>query len=117
MPWLWLALASVCEVAWAIGLKYSDGLTRPAASAFTIAGMLASFWFLALATRELPIGTAYAIWTGFGAVATALLGMWLFHEPRSLGRLASIALIIIGIVGLKLADGATSAPPAPTVRP
>jgi quaternary ammonium compound-resistance protein SugE len=104
--WAFLAVAGVFEVVWAIGLKYTHGFSRPVASAITVAGMGASFWFLALALRVLPVGTAYAVWTGIGAVGTAVLGMALFHESRAAARLICIASIIVGIVGLKLATPA-----------
>lgn len=102
MNWTYLIIAGVLEVGWAIGLKYTDGWTRLVPSLLTAAGMVASFYFLSLALRSLPIGTAYAIWTGIGAVGTAILGMLLFDEPRDLLRLGSIFLIIAGIAGLKL---------------
>jgi quaternary ammonium compound-resistance protein SugE len=102
MAWLWLVLAGVLEIVWAIGLKYTDGFTRLVPSVVTIAAMMASVWFLALAVRTVPIGTGYAVWTGIGAVGVAILGMVLFNEPRSLLRILSILLIIAGIAGLKL---------------
>lgn len=100
--WLLLLLAGLLEIVWAIGLKYSDGFTKSTASAITIAAMAASMYLLAQAARTLPIGTAYAVWTGIGAVGAALLGMMLFAESASLMRVACIALIVAGIVGLKL---------------
>ena len=102
MAWAWLVVAGLLEVVWAIGLKYTDGFTRLAPSAITIAAMAGSVFFLALAVRTLPIGTGYAVWTGIGAVGVAILGMVLFDEPRTLARIASIALIVAGIAGLKL---------------
>ncbi len=102
MSWIWLITAGVLEVAWAIGLKYADGFTRPWPSVATVLLMLASFWCLAQAVRGLPLGTSYAIWTGIGAVGTAVLGMILFKEPASVARLLCIVLIVAGIVGLKL---------------
>jgi quaternary ammonium compound-resistance protein SugE len=102
MAWTWLALAGVLEVVWAIGLKYTDGFTRPLASAVTLAAMAASVYFLALAVRTIPIGTGYAVWTGIGAVGVAILGMILFDEPRNMLRILSILLIVAGIAGLKL---------------
>jgi quaternary ammonium compound-resistance protein SugE len=101
--WLMLAAAGLFEIVWAIGLKYTEGFTRPVASAITIAAMAASMWLLAQAARELPIGTAYAVWTGIGAVGAALLGIMLFQESANAVRLGCIALIVIGIAGLKLA--------------
>ena len=102
MAWIWLLVAGLLEVAWAIGLKYTDGFTRLAPSAITIAAMAGSVFFLALAVRTIPIGTGYAVWTGIGAVGVAILGMVLFDEPRTLARIACIALIVAGIAGLKL---------------
>lgn len=100
--WIFLAIAGMFEVVWAIGLKYTQGFTRALPSAITVAGMLASFWFLSLALRLLPVGTAYAVWTGIGAVGTAILGIVLFGESRGVARLVCIAIIVLGIVGLKL---------------
>ena len=97
-----LTVAGLLEVGWAIGLKASAGWTRPWASFATMAGMIASFYFLSLALRSIPVGTGYAIWTGIGAVGTAALGIVFFAEPATGGRLACIALTVIGIVGLKL---------------
>ncbi|MDI6749450.1 MAG: quaternary ammonium compound efflux SMR transporter SugE [Pseudomonadota bacterium] len=103
MAWILLLLAGLCEVAWAIGLKYTDGFTRPVPSLLTLAAMVASVVLLALAMKSLPVGTAYAVWVGIGAVGTAILGIVLFAEPASAGRLLSLALIVAGIIGLKLA--------------
>ena len=100
--WTYLAIAGLLEVGWAISMKYSAGLTRLGPTAATFLMGFASFYFLAQATKQLPIGTAYAVWTGIGAVGTALLGMILFGEPRHGVRLASILLIVMGIVGLRL---------------
>lgn len=108
MPWFHLLIAGLLEVAWAVGLKQTEGWTRLWPSVITVALMIASFFFLSLALRTLPIGTAYAVWTGIGAVGTALIGLFIFHEPRTTARLVCILLIISGVVGLKLA----SAPPA-----
>lgn len=102
MAWVYLAVAGLMEVAWAIGLKYTEGFTRPWPTVGTIAAMVVSIALLGLALRELPVGTAYAVWTGIGAVGVALLGIVLFGESASAARLASIALIVAGIVGLKL---------------
>jgi quaternary ammonium compound-resistance protein SugE len=102
MAWVWLSVAGLLEIVWAIGMKYTDGFTRLWPSLATGAAMLASLYFLALAVRSLPIGTAYAVWTGIGAVGVAILGMILFDEPRDLLRIASILLIVAGIAGLKL---------------
>jgi quaternary ammonium compound-resistance protein SugE len=100
--WILLTIAGVLEVAWAIGLKYSDGFRKPLASALTIAALVASFWLLAQALKTLPVGTGYAVWTGIGAVGTAILGVVLFDEPRNAGRVISILLIVAGIAGLRL---------------
>jgi quaternary ammonium compound-resistance protein SugE len=101
-PWLTLTIAGLLEVGWAVGLKYADGFSRPVPSALTLLAMAASMWLLARAARELPIGTAYAVWTGIGAVGTAALGMALFGEPRTALRLTCIVLIVAGIAGLKI---------------
>ncbi len=108
MPWLHLIIAGLLEVAWAVGLKQTAGWTRLWPSLITVALMIASFFFLSLALRTLPLGTSYAIWTGIGAVGTALIGIYIFDEPRTAARLVCILLIVAGIVGLKLA----SSPPA-----
>jgi quaternary ammonium compound-resistance protein SugE len=102
MAWLLLLVAGVLEVGWAIGLKYVEGFTRLGPSALTVAAMVASMVLLGTAARTLPIGTAYAVWTGIGAAGTVLLGIWLFHEPASFARLFCIGLIIAGVLGLKL---------------
>lgn len=101
--WIMLAAAGLFEIVWAIGLKYSDGFTKTVPSAITITAMAISMWLLAQAARDLPIGTAYAIWTGIGAVGAAILGIILFQESANLVRIGCIALIVVGIVGLKLA--------------
>jgi quaternary ammonium compound-resistance protein SugE len=103
--WISLVVAGLLEVTWAIGLKYSEGFRRPGIAAFTVAMMIASFYFLAQALKMLPVGTAYAIWTGIGAVGTAIVGMLVLGESRDIGRVLSILLIVAGIVGLKLASG------------
>ena len=102
MAWLLLAVAGLFEIGWAVGLKYTDGFTRLWPSVWTGLAMVVSVVLLALAVRTLPIGTAYAVWTGIGAAGTALLGIYLFGEPATALRLACIALIVTGIVGLKL---------------
>lgn len=101
MPWICLILAGFLEIGWAVGLKYSDGFTKPIPSAVTIITMIASFTLLSLSLRSIPLGTGYAIWTGIGAVGTAIAGMILFAESRDYVRLLCIALIVIGIIGLK----------------
>ena len=102
MPWIYLALAGLFEIGWAVGLKYSDGFTRLWPSVATAAAMIVSVLLLALATRSLPIGTAYAIWTGIGAVGAVILGIALFGDSAAPLRLLCVALIVAGIVGLKL---------------
>ena len=97
-----MTIAGLFEVAWAIGLKYTDGFSRVWPSLATVTSMALSLAFLGLALKNLPVGTAYAVWTGIGAVGTALLGIYLFEEPATALRLASIGLIVCGIVGLKL---------------
>ena len=105
LAWSYLLAAGLFEMAWAIGLKYTDGFSRPGASVFTILTMAVSVYLLARAVAVLPVGTAYAVWTGIGAVGTALLGMVLFGESRTPARLAFIGLIVVGIVGLQITTG------------
>ncbi|VVD70206.1 quaternary ammonium compound efflux SMR transporter SugE [Pandoraea anhela] len=102
MAWILLVFAGLLEVAWAVGLKYTQGFSRLIPSVFTIASMIGSVWLLALAVRTLPLGTAYAIWTGIGAVGAFVLGIVLFGESASAARIASVTLILAGLVGLKL---------------
>jgi quaternary ammonium compound-resistance protein SugE len=102
MSWLYLFIAGLFEIGWAIGLKYTEGFTRVLPSIGTAGAMILSVVLLGLALRELPLGTGYAIWTGIGTVGTALLGIWLFGEPATALRLSCIGLIVAGIVGLKL---------------
>ena len=106
MAWIWLTLAGFLEIVWAVGLKYTAGFTRLVPSVITGAAMVASVYFLALAVRTIPIGTGYAVWTGIGAVGVAILSMMFFGESRDLLRIASILLIVVGIVGLKLVSPA-----------
>ncbi len=101
MSWLLLLLAGLFEVAWAIGLKYTDGFSRPLPTLLTLIAMAVSVLLLAIAVKQLPLGTAYAVWTGIGAVGTVLMGIWLFNEPATLARVLCLLLIIIGILGLK----------------
>ena len=100
--WIILLVAALFEIGWAIGLKYTDGFTRLWPSVATIGMVAASMYLLAVATRVLPIGTAYAVWTGIGAAGTAILGMLLFREPATVARLCCIGLIVAGVLGLKL---------------
>ena len=102
MAWVLLLVAGLFEVGWAIGLKYTEGFTRVWPSVFTLAAMTASVVLLGMAMKSLPVGTSYAIWVGVGAVGTAILGIILFGESANAGRLISLALIVAGIVGLKL---------------
>lgn len=101
MAWIMLVIAGLFEVGWAVGLKYTNGFTRVWPSVATAAALAASVVLLALAVRTLPLGTAYAVWTGIGTAGTALLGLWLFDEPATAMRLLCIALILAGVVGLK----------------
>jgi quaternary ammonium compound-resistance protein SugE len=103
MSWFILILAGLFEVAWAVGLKYTEGFTRPWPTVGTVVAMLASIWLLGIAMKELPLGTAYAVWVGVGAIGTAILGIVLLGEPANAGRLVSLGLILAGIIGLKLA--------------
>ena len=102
LAWAILFVAGLCEIGWAIGLKYTEGFTRLVPSVLTLTAMLLSIVLLGLALKTLPVGTAYAVWTGIGAVGTAALGIYLFGEPATAARLASIGLIVAGIVGLKV---------------
>jgi quaternary ammonium compound-resistance protein SugE len=108
MHWIVLFVAGLFEVAWAIGLKYTEGFSKLWPSVFTIVCMIISMGLLAYAVKHLPIGTAYAIWTGIGAVGTAVLGIILFNESKELVRIFFILLIVAGIVGLKLFSGQSS---------
>lgn len=101
MSWWILLLAGSLEVVWAVGLKYTHGFTKPWPTALTVVTLAASMYLLSMATKELPIGTAYAVWVGIGAAGTALLGMTLLNEPVSLWRLFFLALLAVAIVGLK----------------
>ncbi len=102
LAWLVLLLAGLCEIGWAVGLKYTEGFSRLWPSVGTIAAMIASVALLGWSLKVLPLGTAYAVWTGIGVVGTTLLGMTLFGESREVARLVAIGLIVAGIVGLKL---------------
>ncbi|MEX3008571.1 multidrug efflux SMR transporter [Hoeflea sp. TYP-13] len=101
MSWMILFLAGILEIGWAVGLKYTDGFRLPVPTALTVGAMAASLFLLGLALRTLPLGTAYAIWTGIGTMGTVLVGIFLFSEPATAVRLACIGLIMMGIVGLK----------------
>jgi quaternary ammonium compound-resistance protein SugE len=102
MAWVILFIAGLLEIAWAIGLKYTQGFTRFWPSVGTIAAMVASFVLLSKALKTIPVGTGYAVWTGIGAVETAIIGITILGEPRDAGRLGSLLLIVSGIIGLKL---------------
>lgn len=102
MAWLILFIAGLLEIAWAIGLKYTEGFTRLWPSVWTLVALVASFVLLGLAMKSLPVGTAYSIWVGIGAVGTVILGVFLFHEPTNLLRILSVCLILAGVIGLKL---------------
>ena len=102
MAWVYLLIAGLLEVFWAISLKYTDGFSKLGPSALTVAGMIASFYFLAHALKMIPVGTGYAVWTGIGAAGTATFGIILFSESAAWPRLACIGLILAGIIGLKL---------------
>lgn len=105
MAWVLLFVAGLFEIGWAVGLKYADGFSRFWPSAATVAAMLVSFTLLGIAMRSLPLGTAYAVWTGVGTAGTAILGIVLFGEPSDAIRLCCVGLIVAGIVGLKLSAG------------
>jgi quaternary ammonium compound-resistance protein SugE len=102
MPWMILVVAGLLEIGWAVGLKHSEGLTRFWPAVLTLAAMVASMWLLAVAVRSLPVGTAYAVWTGIGTVGTAVVGILVLGEPATLIRVACIGLIVSGIAGLKI---------------
>ena len=105
MSWYILVLAGLFEIGWAIGLEYSDGLSKPVPTLGTVVALIISMVLLAQAIKDLPIGTAYAVWTGIGAVGTASLGIILFDEPATLARIAFIGVIVVGIVGLHVVSG------------
>ncbi|WP_437500608.1 quaternary ammonium compound efflux SMR transporter SugE [Sorangium sp. So ce1099] len=104
MPWLTLLLAGLLEVCWAIGLKYTEGFTRPLPTVLTIAAIVASLYLLESASRTLPIGTAYAVWVGIGASGAAIAGIFLFGEPATPARLGFLGLLVVAILGLKLSS-------------
>jgi quaternary ammonium compound-resistance protein SugE len=102
MAWFYLFIAGISEIGWALGMKYTEGFTKPVPTVLTLAVMAVSIFFLGLAVKHLPLGTAYAIWTGIGTIGTVVLGIWLFNEPSDVIRLGCIGLIVTGIIGLKL---------------
>ena len=101
-PWLFLFIAGCLEVVWALGIKYTDGFSKPVPSLITVSAMIGSVWLLAIALKSIPVGTGYAVWVGIGAVGAAIGGIILFGESKSLPRLACILLIVAGVIGLKL---------------
>jgi quaternary ammonium compound-resistance protein SugE len=103
--WIFLLIAGILEVCWAVGLKYTEGFTRPVPSAFTLVTLAGSMYLLAKAAEALPIGTAYGVWVGIGAVGAAVLGIMLFHEPATAPRLFFLTLLVVSIIGLKLTAG------------
>lgn len=102
MGWVYILIASVFEISWAVGLKYSDGFTHLKASIFTVVTMILSYIFLALGVKQIPVGTAYAVWTGIGAVGVAVYGMLYFNESKEVLRILFILLIVAGVIGLRL---------------
>ncbi len=102
MAWISLFIAGLFEIGWAIGLKYTDGFSKLWPTVWTVAAMVVSLAFLEYALRTLPVGTAYAIWVGIGAVGTAIMGMWLFNESREIARIVCLMLIVAGVIGLKV---------------
>jgi quaternary ammonium compound-resistance protein SugE len=105
MAWVILVLAGVLETVWAVGLKFTEGFSRPVPSAITGVALVASVWLLAIAVRTLPLGTAYVVWTGVGAIGTVIVGIWRFGESASAARLFCIGLIVAGLVGLRFVPG------------
>jgi quaternary ammonium compound-resistance protein SugE len=110
--WFYLVAAGLLEVCWATGLKYTDGFSRPIPTVLTVAAIIASMWLLGLASKTMPIGTAYAVWVGIGATGAALLGSVVFREPLTAGRMVFLGLLVVSIVGLKL-----TAPPHDEAAP
>lgn len=106
MAWIWLLVAGLLEVGWAAGLARSEGFSKPGPAALTVLLMIGSFWLLSLALRTIPLGTGYAVWTGIGAVGTAAVGIVAFGESTAPARLASIALVVAGVAGLRLSADA-----------
>lgn len=102
MAWLYLFIAGLFECGWAIGLKYTEGFSKPLPTVLTVIAMGISFWLLSVAMKTIPVGTAYAVWTGIGAVGVAIMGMFLFNESKDILRILCLLLIVTGIVGLKL---------------
>ena len=109
IAWLLLVVAGLLEIVWSISMKASDGFTKPQFTVITLVAAALSFWLLGLALRQLPVGTAYAAWTGIGAVGAAILGILLFNEPLTFARITCITLIVVGIIGLKVFSGSEAA--------
>lgn len=105
ISWIYLVIAGCLECGWALSIKYTEGFTRPIPSLLTASAMIASFWLLSLAMKTIPVGTAYVVWTGIGAVGVAMFGMILFDEPHDLVRILCLLLIISGVIGLKVFSG------------
>lgn len=110
MAWFYLLIAGLFECAWAIGLKYTDGFSKPVPTTLTVIAMAISFWLLSVAMKTIPVGTAYAVWTGIGAVGVAIMGMFLFNESKDILRIVCLLLIVSGIIGLKLVSGSGETP-------
>jgi quaternary ammonium compound-resistance protein SugE len=105
MSWIYLVIAGCLECGWAVGIKYTEGFSRPIPSVLTAAAMIASFWLLSLAMKTISVGTAYAVWTGIGATGVAIFGMIFFDEPRDIARIVCLLLILSGVIGLKIFSG------------
>lgn len=105
MSWIYLIIAGCLECGWAVGIKYTEGFSRTIPSLLTAAAMAASFWLLSLAMKTIPVGTAYAVWTGIGATGVALVGMLFLDEPRDIARIICLLLILSGVIGLKVFSG------------
>lgn len=105
MSWIYLVIAGCLECGWAVGIKYTEGFSRPVPSLLTASAMIASFWLLSLAMKTIPVGTAYAVWTGIGATGVAIFGMIFFDEPRDIARIVCLLLILSGVIGLKIFSG------------
>lgn len=105
ISWIFLIIAGCLECGWAVGIKYTEGFSRPIPSLLTASAMIASFWFLSLAMKTIPVGTAYAVWTGIGATGVAIVGMLFLDEPRDIARILCLLLILSGVIGLKIFSG------------
>ncbi|ACF43055.1 quaternary ammonium compound efflux SMR transporter SugE [Pelodictyon phaeoclathratiforme] len=105
ISWIFLIIAGCLECGWAVGIKYTEGFSRPIPSLLTASAMIASFWLLSLAMKTIPVGTAYAVWTGIGATGVAIVGMLFLDEPRDIARILCLLLILSGVIGLKIFSG------------